>query len=113
MTEIRESIIRNLKKVCSEKNVKNIDIANYLGVSQGSVTNWFKGTNFIDIDNLYSLCSFLGVSLSDILPTSGSTLSDDERQLVRLYRCADYRARSDALRMLQEHQLSYIAVKVI
>lgn len=103
MTEIRETIIRNLKHICSEKGVRNVDIAEHMNVSQGSVTNWFKGTNFIDIDNLYELCRFLGITLDDVLPESGKpTLNNDERRLVSAYRGATPEIRSAALRMLED-----------
>ena len=64
--EIRKVIVENLKRICAEKNVKQVEIAEHLGVSQGSVSNWFKGTNSIDIENLAKLCEFLGVSLDQM-----------------------------------------------
>ena len=92
MTEVKETIIRNLKDACKIRGMKNIDIAEFLGVSQGSVTNWFKGSNFIDVDNLYKLCKRLGITLDQVFgiaPMFADTLNPSESELVVAYRKAD------------------------
>ena len=107
MTEIRKTVIENLKTLCKLRNIKNVQIAEHLDVSQGSVSNWFKGTNSIDIDNLYKLCRFLGVSLDQIFnikPLNPDViLSDDELKLIASYRAADNRARVDAQKILDDN----------
>ena len=59
-------------------------------MSQGTVSNWFKGTNSIDIENLAELCSFLGVSLDQIFGvaplTPEVTLSQEETDLLSMFR---------------------------
>lgn len=109
MTEIRKTVIENLRTLCKLRNIKNVQIAEHLDVSQGSVSNWFKGTNSIDIDNLYNLCCYLGVSLDQIFgikPLNPEIiLSDDELQLIASYRIADERARTDAKKLLDDNPL--------
>lgn len=73
MGEIRKVIGENIKKICSLKGIRQVDIAEHMGVSQGSVSNWIKGTNSIDIENLAELCRFLGVSLDQIYGVSPLT----------------------------------------
>lgn len=90
MGEIRKVIGDNIKKLCSLKGIRQIDIAEHMGVSQGSVSNWIKGINSIDIENLAELCRFLGVSLDQIfgvepLPVE-VTLSSEEADLIHTYR---------------------------
>ena len=104
--DIKQTIIENLKTACRVKKVKNIDIANYMGVSQGSVTNWFKGSNFIDIENLYKLCQYLNITLDQvfgIVPLT-SPITSEESEMLNLYRNADDRARQDAMNTLRNHQ---------
>lgn len=104
--DIKETIRENLKTACRVKKVKNIDIANYMGVSQGSVTNWFKGSNFIDIENLYKLCQYLNITLDQvfgIVPLT-SPITSEESEMLKLYRNADNRAREDAMNTLRNHQ---------
>ena len=88
--EIRKVIGENIKKICSLKGIRQVDIAEQMGVSQGSVSNWIKGTNSIDIENLAELCVFLGVSLDQIYGMSPITpevsLSNEETELLSLYR---------------------------
>lgn len=90
MGEIRKVIGDNIKKLCSQKGIRQIDIAEHMGVSQGSVSNWIKGINSIDIENLAQLCRYLGVTLDQIfgfepLPVE-VTLSPEEADLVHAYR---------------------------
>lgn len=90
MGEIRKIIGDNIKKVCELKGIKQIDIAEYMGISQGSVSNWMKGINSIDIENLAKLCGFLGISLNQVYGvdpiTSESLLSAQENELLSLFR---------------------------
>jgi len=90
MGEIRKVIGENIKKVCSLKGIRQVEIAEHLGVSQGSVSNWIKGTNSIDIENLAELCRFLGVSLDQIYGMEpikpDVSLSNKEIELVGYFR---------------------------
>lgn len=92
MTEIQQTIICNIKDVCKVKKIKNKDIAQHMGVSEGSVSNWFTGKNFLDVDNLYVLCLFLGVSLDQIFgikPIVYGVMSEQESFLLESYRKAN------------------------
>ena len=90
MGEVRKIIGENIKKVCEMKGIKQIDIAKHMGISQGSISNWMKGINSIDIENLAKLCAFLGVSLNQIYGvdpiTPEALLSSQENELLRLFR---------------------------
>ena len=90
MGEIRKVIGDNIKKVCELKGIKQIEIAEYMGISQGSVSNWMKGINSIDIENLAKLCQFLGITLNQVYGidpiTSESLLSAQENELLELFR---------------------------
>lgn len=90
MGEIRKVIGENIKMICKLRGIRQIDIAEHMGISQGSVSNWIKGTNSIDIENLAELCSFLGVSLDQIYGVApleqSASLTPDETELLGLYR---------------------------
>ena len=98
MGEIRKTIGENIKKICSLKGIRQVDIARHMGVSEGSVSNWIKGTNSIDIENLAELCSFLGISLDQVYGVSPITpevsLSQEEIHLISLYRSLNKSGRS-------------------
>ena len=103
MTEIRQTIIDNIRAVCRVKKIKNVDIAEYMGVSPGSVSNWFKGSNFIDVDNLYKLCQFLGVSMDQIFgvaPIIVGALTKRENDVLIAYRKADPGTQASVRKLL-------------
>ena len=103
MTEIQQTIIRNIKDICKVKKIKNKDIAQHMGVSEGSVSNWFTGKNFLDVDNLYILCLFLGVSLDQIFgikPIVYGVLSEQESVLLESYRKASPSIKSAVDKLL-------------
>ena len=88
--EIRKTVGENIKKVCQLKGIRQVEISEHMKVTQGTVSNWFKGTNSIDIENLAELCSFLGVSLDQIFGvaplTPEVTLSQEETDLLSMFR---------------------------
>ena len=96
--EIRRIIGENIRKVCELKGIKQIDIAEYMGISQGSVSNWMKGINSIDIENLAKLCEFLGISLNQVYGvdhiTAESLLSAQEAELLSLFRSLNKNGKS-------------------
>ena len=89
MDSIKKTVGENLKNVCKIKGIKNYQVAEYMGVSSSSVSHWFKGDNFLDIDNLYKLCCYLGVTLDQIfglVPIAIGILNDDEQEVINAYR---------------------------
>ncbi|MBQ9631984.1 MAG: helix-turn-helix transcriptional regulator [Lachnospiraceae bacterium] len=106
MGEIRLIIGSNIKRIAKLKGIRQVDIANYMGVSEGSVSNWIKGTNSIDIENLAKLCQYLGVSLDTIFglaPVDNFAITDEEIRLLAAYRAADPVYQGVALEMLETH----------
>ena len=98
MGEIRKTIGENIKRICSLKGIRQVEIADHMGVSQGSVSNWIKGTNSIDIENLAELCAFLGVSLDQIYGvaplTSDVVLTQEETELLSTFRSLNIDGRT-------------------
>lgn len=64
--KIRKSICKNIRELAVLRKTPQVDIAKHIGVSQGTVSNWFNGTNSIDIENLVKLCRYFGVTLDQI-----------------------------------------------
>ena len=89
MESVKKTAGKNLKEICKLKHIRNIQIADYMGVTESGVSHWFKGDNFLDIDNLYKLCQFLGVSLDQVFglkPIEVEILDDDEKEVILAYR---------------------------
>lgn len=101
---VKETVSSNLRRVCKLKGIKNKDIAAHMGVSEGAVSHWFKGDNSLDIDNLYSICQFVGVSLDQIFgidPFYVSVLNAEENELVLAYRIAGKETRENIRSILK------------
>ena len=108
MISVKQTVSQNLKKICKTKGIKNKQVAEYLGVSEGSVSHWFREDNSIDIDNLYNLCKYLGVSLNQVFgvePLVSDILNQEEWKLIEAYRNAEPTAREYALETLEHHQI--------
>lgn len=105
MGEIRRVIGENIKMVAALRGIRQVDIAEHMGVSQGSVSNWIKGTNSIDIENLAELCRFLSVSLDQIYGVSPIspevTLSSEETELISFFRMLNSEGRILAMNTIR------------
>lgn len=91
MDSIKKTVGENLRQVCKVKKIKNKEIAEYMGVSETSVSNWFRGKNSFDIDNLYSLCCYLDISLDQAFgvdPIVFGVLNEEENNVLVAYRKA-------------------------
>ena len=100
---IKGTVSENLRRVCKLKGIKNKDIAAHMGVSEGAVSHWFKMDNSMDIDNLYSLCQYIGVSLDQVFgldPIVVGVLTPEENELVVAYRNAGNETRENIRRIL-------------
>lgn len=75
-----------------------------MGVSEGAVSHWFKGDNAPDIDNLYEICQYIGVSLDQVFGIDQiyvNTLSEDENNLIMAYRKAGSETKSNIRSILK------------
>ena len=59
----------NLKKLRNEKNIKQEELAEYLGISYQAVSRWENGLSYPDIEFLPELSRFFEVSLEELLGT--------------------------------------------
>ena len=102
MKDIKQTIISNIQLACKARKIKGIDIAQHLKISPSSVSNWFHGTSFIDIENLYKLCLYLGISLNDVCDMDSVVFDEKEIHLIAAYRDAEPPIQKAALRMLED-----------
>lgn len=85
MDELRTQIINNLKRIIAVKGIRQKDIADALGVSQGSITNWLSGRNTPDLVTLIRLCRLLDVPLDTVAGSDVAGVPSEEiRRLVPL-----------------------------
>ncbi len=90
MTELRETISKNLRKYRKQAKISQTELAKQLGISPSSVSNWEQGLNSIDIDTLFRVCKILGVKISQmadvetdyIINSSAVGSSDPKEELI-------------------------------
>ena len=59
--------MNSLKKLRKNKNVKQYDLAKYLGVGRDTVSKWEIGKNSIPEKKLISIADYFGVSCDEVL----------------------------------------------
>lgn len=65
MGEMREIIRSNLEQRIAESGYTQKEIAEKLGVSKSSVTNWIKGKNSPDVELVVPICKLLNIGIRE------------------------------------------------
>ena len=63
---LRERIRLNLISAMENAGVSQVQLAERLGISKGTVNNWARGNNSPDVDMVPKICNVLGISILDI-----------------------------------------------
>lgn len=62
---LRERIRLNLISAMEKAGVNQVQLADKLGISKGTVNNWARGNNSPDIDMVPRICEVLNISILD------------------------------------------------
>lgn len=62
----RERIRLNLLSAMEQAGINQVQLAERLGVSKGTVNNWARGNNSPDVDMVPKICKVLDVSITDL-----------------------------------------------
>jgi len=65
--EINEIVAKNLTNYLEEKNKTQLELAEYLGVSQATVSNWCKGVKMPRMKKIDAICEYLGIKRSELI----------------------------------------------
>ena len=71
MEELRTIIGENLANLRKEKSLTQLELADYFNYSDKAISKWEKGDTLPDVETLYKLCDFYGVTL-DYLTHKGN-----------------------------------------
>ena len=77
MEELRTIIGENLAELRKEKKLTQLELADKFNYSDKAVSKWEKGDTLPDIETLYALCDFYGVTL-DYLTHPGTRKEKSE-----------------------------------
>ena len=97
--QLNKLIASRITMYLSEQEKTQNDLAQYMHVSQATVSNWCKGIKMPRMDKIDRICAFFGCRRSDLMNTthmhdgSALTLTKEETELVLGFRAASDDAR--------------------
>ena len=98
---------RNLKRIMDDRNVSRKDIANVLGISYFTVTDWVNGKKFPRMDKVELLANYFGILKSDLIEDKGVeiplrtiSVTEDEQKLLELFRKVPENQQQMVLQMI-------------
>lgn len=93
--ELYELMSSNLKKYMQLRNISQLELAESLGVSQQSVSNWCTGLKMPRMNKIDRICELLEISREELMRAepaftgARAALSASEERLIRNYRILD------------------------
>ena len=93
--ELKSIIAKNISKYLENQNKTQSDLAEYIGVSQATVSNWCKGIKMPRMTKIDMICDFFSINRSDLMNSTPIISSSphllqcqtaDEESLVLSYR---------------------------
>lgn len=111
--EINEIIAQNLTKFLNRSGKTQIDLADYMDVSQATVSNWCKGLKLPRMDKIDKICSFFNISRSDLMNDEKDNpqyyLNDDARDLAQfMFENPEYKVLFDASRKVKRDDIEFV-----
>ena len=78
---------RNLNFYMERSGKKQTDIADYLGVSKSTVSDWCKGKMVPRMDKIEILAKYFGILKSDLIEEKKPATDDElEKELIQFFR---------------------------
>lgn len=111
MSTVKEEIAKNLFYYRKKAGYTQKEFAAKLGVKNTAVSNWESGNNSIDIETLFAACEIFGITLNDMYgkySAPASDLSDDESNLLSMYRTLNNQGKEYILQTLTMAAQVYI-----
>ena len=64
---VQKRIAANLRSLRSENGITQMQLAEYMGVSQGAVSKWMRAIVMPDLKSIVGLAELFGVTVSEIV----------------------------------------------
>ena len=114
--DINRLIAKKLSYYMSIYDKSQQDLADYIGVTQATVSNWCKGLKMPRMDKIDKICSFFNISRSDLMEESDSTMSEpdyfydeDARNLAQfMYENPEYKVLFDTTRKVKREDIEFV-----
>lgn len=78
MSENEGSVIfvANLRRLIEERDITQTELAEAIGVTQGMVSNWLRGTNYPRIQTMQKIANYFNIPVTSL--TSRSSQNPDD-----------------------------------
>ena len=100
----KEVFVRNLKRHLNLSGKKKIEVANAVGVSSGTFSDWLKGRSYPRMDKIQALADFFGVKKSDLVEDvniAKETVSEEDQKVLDLLHQIPIDKRAAAIEMCE------------
>ena len=114
--DINRLIAKKLSYYMSIYDKSQQDLADYIGVTQATISNWCKGLKMPRMDKIDKICSFFNISRSDLMEESDSNMSEpdyfydeDARNLAQfMYENPEYKVLFDTTRKVKREDIEFV-----
>lgn len=114
--EINRIIAEKINYYLSRHGKTQVDLADYMNVSQATVSNWCKGIKMPRMDKIDKICTFFNIKRSDLMEDKPEIdtdetyyLDDDAKDMAQfLYDNPDYKVLFDATRKVKKEDIEFV-----
>lgn len=79
-------MLEKIREICKKKELSMYSLAKLTDMSPSSVSYIMRGETKPNILSLLTICNALGISMRDIIGNKEMEYTDEEQELVRIYR---------------------------
>lgn len=113
--EINSIIANNISFHLERCGKSQVDLADYMNVSQATVSNWCKGNKLPRMDKIDKICEFFNIKRSDLMNDRTEAVNehyyidDDARELAQfLFENPEYKVLFDASRKVRKEDIAFV-----
>ena len=95
---------RNFKRHLALSGKRQVEVANAVGVSTGTITDWKKGRSYPRMDKIQLLAEFFGIQKSDLVEDvniAKETVSEEDQKVLDLLHQVPKDKRAAAIEMCE------------
>lgn len=113
--EINSIIANNISFHLERYGKSQVDLADYMNVSQATVSNWCKGNKLPRMDKIDKICEFFNIKRSDLMNDRTEAvdehyyIDDNARELAQfLFENPEYKVLFDASRKVKREDIEFV-----
>lgn len=101
--DTKEKFRINLAKCFEDnKHIKGSDLATKLSVSPPTISRWLAGVSLPQINLYKDICEIFNISINDLLGFGTSELTEEEMNIIELYRKFNTEEKKVVKKMLSQ-----------